>query len=225
MTKGKHGIVLPAIAVAAYALAILDLTTAFLVVVAFAVIAEKDEWLTRQVLQAFIAWGFVKAAAAVINLVFGFFAGLIALPYLGAGYGYSLANLLSGNVAGTGAAAAIMSVAAFINGCLWIALALFLIFAGIRVLKGKEADMPLFAGFAERAMGTYKPKPKPQYPQPPVPYQQYPQPPAQAAQPIPPAPPAPPAPAAKTGWVCPTCGSTNSGAFCAHCGKQKPESI
>lgn len=213
MTKGKFGIRLSIIAIVAYLLAIFDMTTAMILVIGFAIVAENDEWLTRQVLQPLFAWIGATVITFCVDLVFGFFARIAtALSPLS----FDLSDILNGRIGYTGAAGAIAGVGDFINGCVKLTLLIFFIIAILRLLKGSDANMPIFGGITKRAMSVFTPKPKytyqPQAPQ----QQQYQQPQApQQAQ-------APQAPQAQAGWDCTTCGATNNtGAFCSSCGKPK----
>ena len=55
MTKGKFGLSLSAIAVIAFAFAALRQPTVVLLICGFALLAEKDEWLNKQTMQALLA--------------------------------------------------------------------------------------------------------------------------------------------------------------------------
>jgi hypothetical protein len=121
-----------------------------------------------------------------------------------------------------------------------IAVAVFAVLALIKVFSGKVPTCFLTKSLAEKVLGIFVPKPKapktapapaPQAAPAPAP-QQYRPAPAPAYQPAPqqqvyqPAPqqaPAQPAPQQQASgeWICPTCGSANTGNFCVKCGNRR----
>ncbi len=69
MQKGKYGLYLWFYAALAFILAILGQTLLCGLLLGFVIIAERDEWLTRQVIQAFCLCFF----NAIVNVVLGIF--------------------------------------------------------------------------------------------------------------------------------------------------------
>lgn len=241
MTKGKYGISLVAVAIVAFFLAFFGLLEALVLILAFALILEKDQWLSRQVFQAFYLRLAYVAAVTVIGWVFTAINALFGLFNA-----YRVISFFSGfhNV---------------VNFLLQVGLFVLALIAVLRLAKGKDAGLPLISGLVDTTFGLIKPKAKPApapAPPPPAPasaapyqapYQQQSytppapppqQPPAPAASAQPavrePAVPAAPlpitdekpaAPAAKApateSWVC-SCGKENKGNFCAGCGQRKP---
>ena len=161
MKKGTFGIKLSFYAVLAFVLAFLGQTLLLGLLLGFVLVAEKDEWLTRQTMQAFfltIAVSVIQGALSLMAKLFGW------IPTLGSISVGSIVSALFG----------------WINWAVSVAALVFIIIAVIKVAKGNEANIPVFASLANRAYGIVKEKPGyqqpqyPQYPQQPQ-YPQYPQ--------------------------------------------------
>ncbi|HOO78809.1 MAG TPA: hypothetical protein PLQ04_00330 [Lachnospiraceae bacterium] len=126
MGKGRYGISFVAYAAIAFALAILGMRTLLILFIIFLLVAEKNEWASRQAIQALIysllAKGFDVAMTwrvrpfITFNMEHGFFSGLTDL-YMGS-YGW-------------------------LRGIVAFAVIVFLAIGLIRVCQGKEAKLPL----------------------------------------------------------------------------------
>jgi hypothetical protein len=127
MTKGKFGLSLAAVAVIAFGFAALRQPQSVLLVVGFALLAEKDEWLNRQAMQALLLTIAYYLAELVTGWVFG---GLVRL--------FGLVNLY-------GAESAMSTVDSFVGDVLYLALIAFSVLAVLRVLRGKDAGLPFLS--------------------------------------------------------------------------------
>ena len=203
MEKGKLGIRLSVYAVLAFILAAFGLYLGIIGLLAVVLIAEKDEWAGRQVLQALMLC-LLPSVVGIFFHVFDF------MDWFGwASYGSAVCKI-----------AVIWSrFNSVIDWLVNIAVYVFAMIGILNVSKGKEAGIPVFSSFANWAYGKIVVKAQPVYQQPvyqqPV-YQQpvAPQAPVQAAAPAPQA----PAQAANAD-VCANCGAPlNGGAFCTKCG-------
>lgn len=130
-TKGKFGLSLAAIAVIAFGFAALRQPQSVLLVAGFALLAEKDEWLNRQALQALLLTIVYYLAELVTGWIFG-----------------GLARFFSW--VGAYAAASVMGTAnTFVSGALYLALVVFSVLAVLRVLRGKDAGLPFISKMAD----------------------------------------------------------------------------
>lgn len=225
MTKGKFGLNLAAIAILAFVLGFFELSIALVLLVGFAALAEKDEWLTRQTLQAL----FLYLGYKVVVVVVGWF--------------FSLLNEVFSWFSAIGVMNVFSDIHDVFSLILYILFLLLTILAIVNLLRKKDAGIPLASHLADYAMGIIKIKPVPQYTPPAAPvYPQPVQPAAPAAsyyqQPVQPAAPAPEAapaapvapvapiipeaPVAPPGWTC-SCGRENNGNFCMSCGNPRPK--
>lgn len=125
MNKGKFGISPAAIAVLAFCFCILRQPTAILLVCGFALAAEKDKWLNRQVLQALILSVEYSLADLVLDWIFG---GLSRF--------FSWVELYR-------AASAISQTGSVISSILYIAFVVLAALAILQVMKGNEAAVPI----------------------------------------------------------------------------------
>ena len=158
MKKGTFGIKLSFYAVLAFVLAFLGQTLLLGLLLGFVIVAEKDEWMTRQTMQAFfltIAVSVIQGALSLISKLFSW------IPTLGSISVGSIVSALFG----------------WINWAVSVAALVFIIIAVIKVAKGNEANIPVFASLANRAYGIVKEKPVYQQPQQYTQYPQQPQPP------------------------------------------------
>lgn len=141
MTKGKFGLSLAAVAVIAFGFAALRQPQSVLLVVGFALLAEKDEWLNRQAMQALLLTIAYYLAELVTSWVFG---GLARL--------FGLVNLY-------GAASSMSTVDSFVGDVLYLALIVFSVLAVVRVLRGKDAGLPFLSKMADGGIAAaLKPK-------------------------------------------------------------------
>lgn len=156
MRKGKLGVVLCLYPIVGFACVILTQPLLCAAVFALALIAERDPWTGRQTLQAFA----LSAATAILRKVLTFVIHLFPGDY------YSWGVLRYFSVA-LGALSALVYLLAIVVSVLAIT----------RVMKDREADLPLLSDLAYWAFGLRKPRPVPG---------QYPPPPFQQSQPVPP---------------------------------------
>lgn len=182
MQKGKYGVCLWFYALVAFILAFLGQVLLGGLLLGFVIVTEKNEWLTRQVIQAF----FLSIIVAVINAVLDMLNIFGNIPLVGTVIGVVF-NVIS----------TIISIVVLV----------FVIIAMVKVVKGQEANMPLLNKLANRAYGiiekkvytqaapvNYAQPQAPQAPQAPVPPQapQVPQAPVQPQAPQAPQAPVPP---------------------------------
>ncbi|HJB25820.1 MAG TPA: hypothetical protein H9662_04310 [Firmicutes bacterium] len=133
MQKGKYGLYLWFYAALAFILAILGQTLLCGLLLGFVIIAERDEWLTRQVIQAFCLCFF----NAIVNVVLGIFDPLERIPLVGNAF-----SVIFG----------------IISGVISLLILIFAIVALVNVCRGKEAGVPLAKQFAHRAYGIVEQK-------------------------------------------------------------------
>ena len=215
MKKGKYGVALGIVAAAALVFGILKMPTLVVLILAYALLAEKDDWLTRQSLYAFVLTVSYYVIDLIISGGFGALSGVFGwLDF------YRLQQFTSG-------AQVVLQTA------LYILLIAASILALVRVLNNKDAGIPLVSKLVDLATGaapTPKPIPatKPNAVQPmhaPVPQPVAAPMSAPIPQPVPQPAPAPaPQPASPvprvSGWLC-GCGTHNDGNFCVSCGQRK----
>lgn len=130
MTKGRFGLSLAAIAVIAFGFAALRQPTSVLLVCGFALLAEKDEWLNRQAMQALLLTIAYYLSELVMDWIFG---GLSRL--------FGWVKLYS-------AVSAMGTAGSFVGDVLYLALIVFSVIAAVRVLRGKDAGLPFIAKMA-----------------------------------------------------------------------------
>lgn len=204
MEKGKFGIRLAFYGVAAFALAIFGNYTALLLLAAATIFVEKDEWASRQVIQALCLYTLPYLVNAAFD-VLGFFNW----------FGWSSNGIIYGIYRGF---SRVESVVSFIVN---IAVILFAFMGIMKNAKGQEAGIPGAEKFAQWVYG--KVAPKPVYVQQPMqPVQQPMQQAAPVQQPVQQAAPVqqPVQQAApQAAGVCSNCGAPlNGAAFCTKCG-------
>ena len=130
MTKGKFGISITAVAIIAFGFCALRQPQSVLLVVGFALLAEKDKWLNKQAIQALLLTITYYLAELVTGWIFG-----------------SLARLF-GWLELYGAAGAMSKASSFVGGVLYLVLIVFSVLAILRVLRGKDAELPLLSKLA-----------------------------------------------------------------------------
>jgi len=197
MSKGKFGINLTAIAVIAFVFAALGNPTAVLLVAGFALLAERNEWLNRQAMQALL----LNLSYALVNLVLGWLFSRIVW-FFSEVEAYKAAKFFN-------------DAKGYVDGALYVALIVLCVLAIIRVMKGKEAKLPLLEEMAGgNIAAALTAQSVPQYAPQPVP---------QVQEPAPQQAPAQPEPAAPQGKVCSQCGTqlTDDAAFCNECGSRQ----
>ena len=167
MSKGKYGIYLWFYAAVAFILAFLGQTLLCGILLGFVIVAEKNEWLSKQVIQAFFLSLFSAAVSG--NLIH-----------------YSAPSSLNSEVLyhiyrffyiGTNVIESLVSILVLV----------LVIIALTKVTKGKDAGIPLLNKLADRAFNVVEKKvyPPQQYQQPQY-QQQYQQQPPQYQQNVPP---------------------------------------
>ena len=140
MRKGRFGIVLCLYPILAFACVIIGQPILCALVFGVALFAERDEWASRQTLQALVLCAVTELAQSVLLYVVDLFPKYItAFRLLGI-----LLNILS--------------------GVIYLGAIVFSILAILRVMKDREADLPLVADLAFRAFGKRKPRPVPPMP-------------------------------------------------------------
>lgn len=190
MEKGKYGIRLAFYGVVAFILAIFGWTTALILLTGVVIIGEKNEWASRQAIQAI----FLAMISGIVSSFFGIFSFFYSIPFFGSVWG---------------------TIVSIIESIIDIAILVFAIIAIVRNAKGQEANVPLASKFAHWAYGNVIAKPVYQQPV----YQQPAQP-AAPVQPAAPAQPEASAqPVAPAADACSNCGAPlNGAAFCTKCG-------
>ena len=171
---------------------------AVLLVLGFAILCEKDQWLTKQTLHAgYLLIGYQLITWA-ISAVFGNLNKLLDLT----DSNYSVISGLTGTWA-------------FLNWAVGVWFFVYCLLALIQLISGKEIVLPGITGLVCKTMGIV---PVPVYPTQAPPTPQAPMPPhaqTQAHAPV------PPVPQPVESWVCPVCGQQCNSAFCSQCGTKK----
>lgn len=134
--KGTFGLSLTSIAVIAFGFAMLQQPQSVLLVVGFALLAEKDEWLNHQVLQALLLTIAYYIGATVTGWVFGGLAQLFRLVGI------------------YGAASVMNTVNTVVGRLLYIALIVFALLAVLKVLRGQDAGLPFLSKMVGRDLAT-----------------------------------------------------------------------
>jgi len=246
MTKGKFGIVLPAIAVLAFVCAFFGFIEALLLLLGYVLIVEANSWLTKQTLQALFLAISVAIAGTITKWIFGgmmTFFNMIRLD--------RVINPLG-------------IIQFFILAAISVFALVLCVLAFLKVIKEKDANLPIYGSLADKALGLFTPKPVKTPPvntqwqaysqptahtennsssfvQPPIqpPVQEFVQPSVQppmqppiveplivpvvqsySQQPIPPIADAP-VKSTPAQWTC-ACGRVNNSKFCAACGGKNP---
>ena len=133
MEKGKLGIRLSFYAVAAFILAFLGYSTVLALLTGFVLIVEKNEWASRQVIQAF----FLCIFADIVNGILNIFDFLYQIPLMGSVWGTAIS---------------------VIDGIVSLVVLIFCIMALVNTAKGNEANVPGLNGLANWAYGIVAPK-------------------------------------------------------------------
>lgn len=140
MQKGKFGIYLWFYAMLAFVLAFLGQVLLAGLLLGFVIVAEKDEWVIKQVMQAFGLAIFASVVGEVLDIinVFG------SVPFIGSLFS-TVFNVIETLVA--------------------ILILVFCIIGIVRVCKGQDAGVPGFNCLANRAFGLIQQKVYTQTPQ------------------------------------------------------------
>jgi len=131
MEKGKFGLSLAAIAVITFGFSALRQPQSVLLVAGFALLAEKDEWLNRQAMQALLLTIAYYVAEFVTDWIFSGLARFFGWVKL-----YD-------------AASAMNTVGSFVGDVLYLALIVFSVLAVLRLLRGKDAGLPFLSRMAD----------------------------------------------------------------------------
>lgn len=136
MTKGRFGLSLSAIAIICFGFGALQQPQSVLLVAGFALLAEKDEWLNRQVMQALLLTVTYYFALLVSGWVFG-----------GLGSAFGFINLY-------GAQSVLLQANGFVSGLLYLGLIVFSVIAAVNLLRGRDARLPLLSRLAVGAVSA-----------------------------------------------------------------------
>lgn len=166
MSKGKYGIYLWFYAAVAFILAFLGQTLLCGILLGFVIVAEKDEWLSKQVIQAFFLSLFSSVVSGVFSLIH------YSTPSISSEILYGIHRIFYTGIN-------------VIESLVSILVLVLVIIALTKVTKGKDAGIPLLSKLADRAFNVVEKKvyPPQQYQQPQyqqsqyqqAPYQQQPQ--------------------------------------------------
>lgn len=138
MEKGQTGVRFAFYAVAAFVLALLGYSTGLFILTAAVIIAEKNEWATRQIIQACVLF-FI---GVIFHEVFGWFNIINKIPV---DFIVRAWRVLYG----------------VIDRIFYIVMLVFYIIGIVRTAKGKEAKIPLANAIANWACGVVIPKEAP----------------------------------------------------------------
>ncbi|MBS1327493.1 MAG: hypothetical protein HP041_05800 [Oscillospiraceae bacterium] len=133
MQKGKFGVCLWFYAVLAFVLAFLGQTLLCGLLLGFVILAEKNEWLSKQVMQAF----FLTLASSLVGSVLDILNVFRSIPFLGT---------------------AVSVVFNGITGLVSLIILVFCIIAITKVVKEQDAGLPLVSKLANRAFGLLEQK-------------------------------------------------------------------
>lgn len=135
MTKGKFGIYLWFYAALAFVLVALNQTLLCALLLGFVIIAENDEWLTKQVIQAFSLSLTGTVITAVFTWIYGTLSKLLSrlfnvIPVI--------EDIFSG-------------LFSFLTGLISILVLVLAIVAIIKIMKGNSADLPCLKILSDKA--------------------------------------------------------------------------
>lgn len=133
MQKGKFGVCLWFYAVLAFVLAFLGQTLLCGLLLGFVILAEKNEWLSKQVMQAF----FLTLASSLVGSVLDILNVFRSIPFVGT---------------------AVSVVFNGITGLVSLIILVFCIIAITKVVKEQDAGLPLVSKLANRAFGLLEQK-------------------------------------------------------------------
>ncbi len=126
MKKDNAGIYLSFYATLAFGLALLGYSTLIFLLLGFVVVVHKDEWLIKQVLQAF----FLCILLTLVSEILGIFSFTYSIPIIGA--------IISGTF---GAVRSLINLFIFIIA----------IISMTKTAKGKDAEVPVLKNWANMA--------------------------------------------------------------------------
>lgn len=133
MQKGKTGLIINFYAVLAFILALIGQTLLCGILLLFVIMVEQNEWLNRQVIQAFILSFIISIVSTILNAV-----NIVSfIPIIGT---------------------AVSGVFSFITSIISIIILFFTIIGIVKAKNGKEAGIPLASKFAHWATGMIETK-------------------------------------------------------------------
>lgn len=133
MEKGRFGIKMAFYGVTAFILAFLGYSTALFLLAGVVIFAEKNEWASRQVIQAIC----LCVVNSLLNSVLGIFDFIYKIPFIGIAWG---------------------TIISVLQGIIGIVILVFVIIGIAKNAKGNEANIPLASKFADWAYGVVRPK-------------------------------------------------------------------
>lgn len=131
MEKGKLGLRMSFYTVCAFIFAFLGYSTLLFLLAGVVLLVEKDEWATRQMIQA-LCLCFVSTLVSHIVNVFDF---IYNIPLIGTAWG---------------------TIVSVINAILALAILAFCVIGIMNTTKGKDANIPFAAKFADWAYGIIR---------------------------------------------------------------------
>ncbi|MGN0353122.1 MAG: hypothetical protein ACI4ES_15880 [Roseburia sp.] len=131
MEKGKLGLRLSFYGVVAFILAFLGYSTLLFLLAGIVLIVEKNEWASRQVIQAIC----LCVVASVISSVLGVIDFMYDIPFFGTVWS---------------------TIISIINTVVDVVVLVFCLIGLFRNVAGKEADIPLASKFADWAFGIVR---------------------------------------------------------------------
>lgn len=134
MEKGKYGIKLAFYGVAAFVLAFMGWTTGLFLLLGAVLFVEKDEWATRQVLQAIILYVVSSLVSSLLSLL----DVVTYIPFVSSIW-YTFKDIVYELVD--------------------IAVLVFAILAIVKNLKGEDAKLPVISMVSDWAYGIVRSKP------------------------------------------------------------------
>lgn len=140
MKKGVLGISTKFYAVLAFVLIAFNQTLLCGILLGFVLLVEKDEWISRQCMQAFFLSFIYMISSVISNLIsyiISFFDSMLDSD------AYSTIYLVSD----------------IIDFILWVLVLVFALIGLFAVMKGKEANIPIFSKFADKAYGIFRAPP------------------------------------------------------------------
>lgn len=203
MEEKKYNISSGAIAILSFALIFFGFIEGALLLLGFSIIIQKDQWLTKQVLQALYL--------RIVYLV-----GILVVGWLFKGLLFIL-NLVDAYKAMESA----IKVQGFIEGAIYVAMFVLVVMGIMKILKGQDADIPIVNSFAGKTLGERNITTNRN--QPPMMYQEYgsaPQ--TEGPRVVTQEDLSRVAPGDEGIWRC-SCGTENFGKFCVSCGQKKEE--
>lgn len=136
MQKGKFGIAVWFYAVLAFVLAFMGQVLLSGLLFGFVILAEKNEWLIRQVMQAFV----LCICGSILQ-------GLVSGPDI-----VSEIPILN---------TVVSAFAGLVSGAIHLLILICVIIGIVRTAKGQDAAIPLVSGLVDRAFGIVKQKVNP----------------------------------------------------------------